>query len=269
MSERAEEPKEVVKIDVPDAFLATSKDTSFEGMAEYRILSRLKVIQPTAAQDLIAEFGLGSVILSPGGVRIVALDEQFLFVPVFFFVEFCKWSDLDDKASAAILDRTYDKASDIARRSRSAELREEEYAPGLKCRYVEHLNFAGFIYGDHEQAQTPVVLGFCRGEHSTGTTFINSIQLRKVNGNSVKLYGQVWKCGTNFRDKGPKKKWYGIDCKNPEVPFVKPEEFEFYEKQHEELKAQHAERLLFVDREDEGKSAEAVTDSTVQANDEM
>lgn len=270
MSERTEEPKEVVKVDLPEGFLTTSKDDSFEGMGQYRILSRLKVIQSTAAVELKQEFGEGSVILSPGNVKLVSIDQQFLFVPCFFFTEYCHWSDLDDKVSQAIFGRSFDITSEIARKAKNEKTREEKYGQEdcFTSRYVEHLNFAGLIYGDHELAQIPVTLGFCRGEFGTGASFINSIQLRRINGQNVKLYGQVWQCGTAFRDKGPKKKWWGIDVKNPEIPYVLPEEFAFFQEQHEELKQQFKDRLLYVDREDEGKEG-AVVDPTVQPTDEM
>lgn len=273
---RTNEPQEVVKVEAPSWLPAKSAepDSSLETMQEYRILPRIKVIQATSHQDLIDDFGIGTAILSPGNAQLADKNEQFLFVPVFFFVEFCLWSDLKDKSTPSILERTYDKTSELARRSKDKKLREQIYEGGtaekpFKRRYVEHLNFAGFVYGEHPLEGTGVVAGFSRGEYYTGTGFINSIQMRRIGGIQVPLWAQVWKFGAAYRNPSDDQKWWGLDVKNPEVPYITDEEGEFYKAQHEELKALHAAQALYVNREDEGQEGDSVVDPTIQDGDEM
>jgi len=230
-------------------------DDSIVDMAEYRILSRLKVVQSMSAEELKENFGEGSIIIAPGNVLVAAKKEPVLFVPVFFFTEFCVWGDRDDIAGPTIRDRSFDKAGDIARRCRDPERREEEYDDGkFKARYVEHLNFAGFIYGDHPQTMTACVLSFSRGEFGTGRNFINAVTLRKVGGKTAPLWSQVWKLQTNFRDGGASKKWWGIDPTNPDddtPSFISAEQVEFFKTEHVSCKEDFEKSKLLVDHGDD------------------
>lgn len=251
MSKRNDDPKELVHVGGAPNWLAEyqTEDTSVEDLAEYRILSRLKIVQSMSAEELKESFGEGSIIIAPGNVMVAKKKEPVLFVPVFFFTEFCLWGDRKDKVGPTIRDRSFDKAGDLARRARDPERREEEYEGGFVGRYVEHLNFAGFIYGDHEQKGTPCVLSFSRGEFGTGRNFINSITLRKVAGQTAPLWSQVWEMKTAFRDQGDKK-WYGIEMSNPPEgtePFIKQEEVEFFLGEHKSCKEDFEKSKLLVD----------------------
>lgn len=257
MSKRNDDPKELVKVGGAPDWLTEytgDADNSIDDLAEYRILSRLKVVQSMSAEELKEEFGEGTIIIAPGNVLVARKREPVLFVPVFFFTEFCFWGDRKDKVGPTIRDRSFDKAGDIARRARDPEKREEEYEGGFVGRYVEHLNFAGFIYTeDHAQKGTPCVLSFSRGEFGTGRNFINAVTLRKVGGQTAPLWSQVWSLQTNFRDQGDKK-WWGIDVYNPPEgvsPFIRKEEVEFFRQEHFSCKEDFERSKLLVDHGDD------------------
>lgn len=267
-NKRTDEPRGITRIQAPSWLTQhVEEDTSTEAMQEYRVLPRVKVIQAMTDQVLKDAFGEASAIMSPGNELIITKDESFLFVPVFFFTEFCKWSDLKDKNNPTILERSFDKAGELARRSRNKDTRTEEYSGGFKARYVEHLNFAGFIYGDHPHAMTPIALSFSRGEFSRGRQYVNAIQLRKIDMKQVPLWAQVWSISVGFRDLGDKK-WFGLDPINPEVPYIQQDEAEFFHAAHDELKDFYKKQKLFVDREDESHT-EDVLDTTIHEDEEL
>lgn len=228
-------------------------DTTIADMAEYRVLPRFKVIQSTSASELLKVFDAGDLILSPGNAMVSKVNkkeqvsEPFLFVPVFFFVEFCKWSDLKDTESPVIMVRSFDPSSEVAKFSRDPNKRFEKYKEdSYVARYAEHLNFAGFIYGEHGLSMETAVMGFSRGEFTNGRNFISAISIRKA-----PLWSQVWSFQTGFRERGADRKWWGVDFSTDEdTSFITDDEVEFFKEQHAELKDLHAKAKLVVDHSD-------------------
>jgi hypothetical protein len=226
-----------------------------------RLVSRIKIIHASSGSELKKVFDEGSVIISPGQALIAEVEKRneqgkpFFMVPAFFFIEFCKWADIKDNSSPSIIARSTDKGSDLALKARNSDRRFEEYGNegAFTARYVEHLNFISFLYGDHPLAENgePFVLGFCRGEFMTGKNFITSISRIKA-----PLWSQVWKFNTQHRDRN-NFQWWGLDFSRPDeeidgVPgFIKENEIEFFRTAHEELKQQFENRLLVVDRSEQ------------------
>lgn len=251
MADRNDVPTEIEKVGGEPNWLETyvETDSSLEDLKDYRILSRLKVVQAMSDEALKEEFGEGAVIISPGNVLVAEKRTAFQIVPVFFWTEFCFWSDRKDTVSNTILDRSFDKAGDLARKARDPDHREEEYQEGFVGRYVEHLNFASYVYGDHPQRGTALVASFSRGEFGTGRNFISSISLRKVGGKPAPLWAQVWEFKTGFRDQGDKK-WYGLDFSNPTTPaepYIQQSEVEFFLAEHGSCKEDYERSRLLVD----------------------
>lgn len=258
VEDRNADPSEIITVGgaAPPDWLSEymEEDESLDSMSEYKVLSRLKILQPMTDQALKTAFGEGSVIIIPTNELIVKQDSSFKFVPVFFFAEFTKESDLKDKASDFIMARTFDHASEIAHKARNKDTRIEEYGEDNKfeSRYVENLCFPGFIYGDHELVGRLVVLTFAKGEHSQGQTFVSSISLRKV-----PLWSQVWELNPAFRDRG-EFKWWGFDFKNPETILITPDEAPAYKAFYDELKSDYKKQILAVDRSDSERAEEPV-----------
>ena len=248
-SKRGTRSEEVVEVGQDFGFLAAyqEKDTSLDALDAYKVVPRIKIVQGTSDAALLEKFESGTVIVSPGDAVVAKLGEAFEFVPLFFFTEFCEWSDLDDEKSDSILDRSFDPTSDVAVRARNFETREKAYGSGFTSRCVEHLNFCGVIYGDHPLAGTSVVLGFSRGEFGTGKSWIGGIRMRRANGMKVPLYAQVWSFECNFRDKGPKKKWHGVDPKIPQISMVQASEIEGFKALHDEFEVNFQKDRLRVD----------------------
>lgn len=260
MAKRTTTNKDIVKVNpmpgVPD-YLASyvEEDSSLSEMKQYRIVPRLKVVQNTAAQSLLEVFSPGDVIVTPGNAMVVPYDkgngDPFLFVPVYFFVEFVTFSDLKDNESPTILDRSFDTNGEIAKKSRDPQLRTEKYDGNRKKRHCEHLNFVGIIYNEDNPLHGEIcTLCFSRGEFSKGRSFVNSCTLRKG-----PLWSQVWQFVPRFRNPSPDKKWFGLDFETPAdaEPFIGKNDVERFKSLHDELKTLHEEKKLRVNLEDVGE----------------
>ena len=269
MSKRTDQPlaKKVSGVDANFLAQYVEQDSSLQGMDEYVILPRLKILQQMSDPTLKKQFGEGSAIIRPGDALVWKDgDQPFLFVPHFFYVEFAKWADRRDKENPAVIARTFDPTSEIAKCARDPNRRFEIYADQEKkktdqekfrYRYVEHLRFPGVIYGDHPLTGTPVVLSFERGEFGTGKNFISGIKLRRqaveVNGLTkniaVPLWSQVWAIAVTLHGTDPQ--WYGFSFSVPEVTLIQPEEAEEHRSAHLSLKEVYEQNRLRVDGDEE------------------
>jgi len=254
------------KVAVNPDYLAKyiEQDESLNALKEHRTVPRFKIVQPTSDDDLVTNFGRGTVIVRPGDAMICKHNEEpksFHFVPLFFFVEWNKWRDLKG-TGPMVLERSHDPSSKIALKSKSADTRKEVYEgqenmlekDRLYYSYVEHLRFIGVIYGDHPLVGTPVTLSFERGEWGQGKNFISAVSLRRqiINNESeqVPLWAQVWKLSTLFHNPEPSKKWYGFKFSSPEQSIILPDEADTMQKLHLEFKDLYEKsRLMVIDEE--------------------
>lgn len=269
MSKRNEPSTNVTRV-APPSWMdeEAAIDKSVEGMSSFRVLPRLKVVQALSNEAFRDAAGDGGVILVPGGTVVCRKGETFLFVPLLFWAEYCKWKDLRDKSGTPVLDRSMDPSSELARRASDSKLWEQEYAGGpperpFKYRYVEHLTFAGVIYGDHPLCATECCISFERGENWNGRGFIAGITQRRVGQRQVPLWCQVWAMTPRLREKGSNK-WYGVDASAPigVSPWIREDERHDLKAAHVSLKEFHAKNQLTVVRdeavdEDEASGSEA------------
>lgn len=271
---RTDTPHEVARVgeDAPSwlAEVDEHEETGLEVMAEYRVIPRIKVIQSMTDRELKNEFGEGALVAMPGRVLLAAEDEALQVVPVFAFTEFCTWSDLKDQGSPTILARSFDKAGEIAAKSRDPNRRHEPYGdvdkktgePTYEMRHVEHLCFGCVVYDeDHPMNGQPVVLSFQRGEFGTGKNFITALMMRRFNGHVVPIWGQVWQLKSGFRDRGVDAKWFGIDYEPGDPPFIASEHVDTFRTFYNDLKHDFENQRLMVDRnEADAEEAGASTD---------
>jgi hypothetical protein len=258
--------KGITKVTPPSWLSYADEDTSLATLQPHVIVPRCKVIQAMSEDGLKKQFGEGTCVIRPGDSVLAALGETFFFCPLFFFVEFCKWSDRRDTTNPMIIARTFDPTSDIARRAQSSELRLEIYPEDAKVkaaaqrqfRYVEHLNFVGVVYGEHDLAGTEVTVSFARGEHGQGRNFITAITLRRQEVQTqdgataripVPLWAQVWGMTPALRDRKDQK-WYGLDFHPGVPPTISSERVDAHRTRYLELKDAYDQRRLTVDGDD-------------------
>jgi len=259
---------DIEKVNTNPGYLAqyVEQDDSLDVLKEHRTVPRFKIIQPTTDQELAKQFGVGSCIVRPGDTLVSQFEGDlttFQFVPLFFVCEWAKWRDLKG-TGPMILERSNDPGGDLARRSKSAELRMELY-PGqehiedeklkMYFKFVEHLRFIGVIYGDHPLAGTPVTLSFERGEWRQGKNFISAISMRReiIKGKAtpVPLWAQVWNLRTQFHNPDQTKKWYGFHFSAADPSIITNEEAPVFKVLHEEFKDLAKKQQLIVQEVDD------------------
>lgn len=274
---RTDTPSEITKVGSsgPDWMQNVDEtESSLETMQEYRVLSRLKIVQGTTKMEVKdAAGGEGVAIAVPSMMVLAPKNEEFQVVPIFGFTEFCLWSDMEDASTQTIMERSFDKGGELAALCRDPAKREEAYGEGRKedgsrfmKRYVEHLCFASMVYDkDSDLFGTPLVLSFQKGEFNQGKNWISAMMLRKAGGKPVPMWGQVWSFKTNFRDRGPKKKWWGLDFSIPEVSYIEGEEVPAFRALYQELKEDFLKNKLAVDRSD-GDDAPATAEKELEVD---
>lgn len=258
------------------SFMEADKRMGVENLREYIIPPRLKIVQPLSGEPFSSLFNKGDVVLVPTMSRVaeVMLDEKkkptkkgspFCLIPVFFFAEWCAWNPLSMKGNLpAIRERSLDPKSDVARKSRNQETREERCPesndPKDLIRYQEHLNFVAVLLGTGETAGIPVVISFSRAEHRTGANLASKIAMR-----SAPIFGCIFEANAQERNNA-KGTWYGLDINNPSVASgmggVVTDETQYaaLRRLHLEMKEAHAKNLIIVDHDDNDIDSEASGD---------
>jgi hypothetical protein len=231
-------------------------DTSLDDLKGYRVLSRIRVVQAMSDAAVKETCGEGAAILQPGNVLLAKAKQGFRFVPLFFYPEFITWKDRRDQGGSPIHQRSSDRAGEIAAMSRDPEQRWEPYPGGpssdpYKYRHVEHLNFAGMVYGG-ELHMTPAAMSFAKGELNVGKNLCSAALLRKAGAHTAPLWSQVWEFVPNTREAGGFQ-WWGLDFQNPTQgePWIAEDEVEDFKTLHEELKTLHEAQRLAVDQSEE------------------
>jgi hypothetical protein len=173
------------------AHLADLKTEGADGIGKFQYTPRLYVTQSQAMRDetreLQKQFGIGAVVVRPADILVAADGEDFDAVPVVFWPSWSKRRDINDQSGPMMMEETHDQDSDIARRSRSAETRTEQYAddPKKSFSYVESLNFILFILTG-EAKGTHAIYSFNKGSHELGAKLCEYIARRKC-----AIYGVV------------------------------------------------------------------------------
>jgi hypothetical protein len=257
---------------VPD-FMEKDEQAGLETLKQYIVPPRVKVVQKSAAEELLKAFSPGDVILAPINASIVEMKRDtkgrpvegertaFKIVPIFFYPEWATWNPLELRGKApAIKYRTVDPTDPIVSKSRNPNLRFEvtpdDPSGTLKMRHVEHLNYVVLLYGHPLGADEPAILTFARGEHFAGSKFASLIRMRKA-----PIFGCVFEAVVGHRS-GNLGDWYGLDVCNPDdgVPWVSAEEYPIFKALHEDFAKYHEEARLQVRLEpEEVETDEAAT----------
>lgn len=244
------------KIVVPD-FMKEHETAGLQTLKQYVTPRRVKVVQKSADSELLDQFFVGDIIVTPDNELVCEMERDdkgrpsgesdgFLFSTVFFFVEYCTWNPFELKGKApAIIARSTDPHGAIARKAKNFANRYEPHptAEGLKIRHVEHLNFICLINGRPDE--DPVILTFDRGDHGAGRACCDLIATRRG-----PIYGGIYQATVNYRE-NEYGNWWGIDVSNPSIddsePWVDEERFPFVKDTHEYFAKLYADAALVVD----------------------
>ena len=243
--------KDITHVNPAELAPSWLNDVKIEGLEEikqYVSPPWLKVVQKQSDDKLLEHHNVGDVILSPTNQHVCNNSEQFAFVPIFFYTEYCTWNPISARGTLpAIRDRSFDSSSTIAEKARNSQLR-FEVIDGQECRHVEHLNFIIIIQGTNACAGEPIIMSFARGEHFSGKNLCSLIKMRKAS-----PFYCVFSAGLSIRST-PQGNWWGLDIVNPqESPWIDKTDVEKFKELYEEFKELHASasiRANYVEVED-------------------
>jgi hypothetical protein len=214
-------------------------------------------------------FKTGDVAAMPMAQMVAPFDPQsgagspFAFVPLFFFPEFISTNPIELPNLMMIRERTLDSKSELAKKCRNAETRQElhpDSPPGKNymIRNVECLNFVVALTDPESPVHgVPITMTFVRGEFRQGQNLASLIRMRNVD----QCYGCVFQASV-----GPRKKdafdWMGFNVSNPTLPGVEPwvadtDEFSRYERFHQQFAQAYADKILRPDIDEEALQVEA------------
>jgi hypothetical protein len=232
-----------------------------EELKQYVIVPRIKVIQKQARAETQAKYKIGDVIVSPLGAMLVPAPtdreitaenpgDPLLFTPIFFWTDYYTQNPIELQNAPMIVEgsRTADPKSEVARRAKDKELRQEELKGadgkplkvGGKQLYVRHIESLNYIIIPRlTQVVDPVVLSFQKGEWFTGSKFAGMIRMRRAS-----LFECIFQVRVTPRSRNGND-WLGLEPDAPSVEGVSgwvQEEAEakafeaLYEQFHEEHK---------------------------------
>ena len=192
------------------AYLANEKAEGIDGLAKFKRPPRIVLVQPQSKSERKAMFGGEGVVgLMPAGVPVALMGEEFVVAPLAFFPTWEKRSDYNDTGADFILDQSFDEHSEIAKKSRSKNTRNEKYGDsGFEASYVESLNFIVAIESGDCIGEVGIV-SFSGGEHHTGIDLCDTIDRR---GHSI--FANRFSFKSKLRQRTGTE-WYGYDINNP------------------------------------------------------
>jgi hypothetical protein len=215
-----------------------------EELNKYVVLPRIKVVQKQAADQLLQQFNIGDVVITPTFSLVCPYTntdkspgDPWYFTPLYFFANWAVWSPISLRGQVPmILEETSDPESEIARRARSKNKddrfvdMDKEGFPRERKRYVEQLNYV-ITLQRHDLADMPMMLTCSKGEHFSGSKMSNLVQARKSS-----IFACVFQANVVYRPGQNNLDWYGIDFSNPADesvdPWVAAEHIERFEEEH-------------------------------------
>jgi len=233
------------ELSIPD-WMQTEEVKGVDGVGEFMTTPRLTIIQATSEQERKENFGEGGVAIMPDGVKVADKDEEFIVIPLVFWATWEIRSDINDTTLPMIENSTQDPTSDIAKRSRGKDTREEMYGDGFKRKYVECLNFIVRIDSGEAMGEL-ATMSFSVGEHHTGSRLCGLIKRRPCS-----IFANRIALKTTLRQRN-NRSWYGFDFNNPDTdPVIQDKEmYDELSKIHESLSRLVDTNNLVVNREDE------------------
>lgn len=242
----------------------------------YIVPPRLKIVQKAAGSDILDNFEVGDLIISPQMMRLAAVNknaqgkpdktgELFAFTPLFFFPEWFIVNPIETKGQLPMIrNRTVDPQDEIAIKARDSRLWFEKCPemPEKNMRYVESLNFLSVLVlpDDHPLNGMPVNIGFSKGSHKSGSMFLSYLQLRKAD-----IFGNVFQARTQFAVNPKNQEYYKLDVMQGVTGMSQwvtdSKLYDKYRELHMQLKQAHADKLIqtVLDEDEvrpEGQSSE-------------
>lgn len=244
---------EIAKTEDRPSFLQESAPVGTDGLASKVRPSFVKIVQKQSNDEMIDLFGTGSIILSPDMELVCRADELATFVPLFYYVEYCKWAPLALKGQEPmIVERTFDPKHPVAIRSQSPATWKEDHPshpgnPKYQYHYREHLNFIIKLTDEEHLHREPVLLSFSKTNYSVGQRLAKLVLQRRAS-----IFAGKYDLGVRVRESA-ENAWrvYTIDNSQGGSWVSDKAEYDSYAAAHEYYKELQKSRDLDVSYDDE------------------
>ncbi len=188
-----------------------------EGLKQYFVPPRLKIVQSQARKELRDRFPIGTIVAMPAGVVVANSYQSFLFTPFFQFTEFVTFNPIAEGVDT-IRDRSTDPSSEIAKKARNTKTRREACPDQILkdpskniMRHTEVINYLSVIWNVPELHMMPVLIPFMSGGFKDGKMVSTLIEFRA---NDPDIYACVLQ-GVLSDRKGDGNDYFGINIENP------------------------------------------------------
>ena len=255
------------EVAVPDYLKEYEGETGTEDVVLFVKPPRLKIVQKQANDELLKQFNVGDLIVTPARELVAEEGEKFAFAPIFFWAEWCTWNPYELKDTMdTIAERTTDPNHPLVAKCRSPKLRQELWPEQFKgkdiyLRHCEHLNYAIEILSG-PFASSVVIQTFLRAQHQDGTNFAQLIQMRKA-----PLFSMQFEAQTYFKEYSGNS-WRGLRVSNPATvdKFASVAEFEARKELYHEFKKAHESEGIQVDFDDDAETVEGTATPVDETN---
>lgn len=211
------------------------------------IVPRLKIVQKMSKDNIVANYGVGAVVMTPNYETIAVSGGEFLIVPIFCYREFFFLNPMG--TIPAITDNTFDPKSEVAKLSRSSQKRvpfldtngsqllDKDKKPVFKRAIEAICNVC--ILRDHE-INTPFIASFISAEFGTGRRWATQMETKAVPTFGVSYVARsVLRPGTGLGT------WWGLDIvTNSKDQYVDVESYNNYKIIYEKFKALYEQRAF-------------------------
>lgn len=228
------------------AFMQQDGVAGTENLDQYIRPPMMKIIQKMSADELVDQFGVGTVIVQPQSQVLAGKEQPLLITPLFQFTEWVVVNPIQLKDLPSIHDRTIDPKSPIAVKAKNrntwyedipGRINEETGNPWQR-RNVENINFVCMVHNVEEVKDTPVVFSFSKGRWRDGSDLCMKIRQRKA-----PIYGCVFELTSVLRENASGNFW-GQTVANPTQhdAFIQDEEqYKLFKELHEKFDSLHGE----------------------------
>jgi hypothetical protein len=276
MSTELSRPQDNTGLAVPEYLqemqVAGRRPQGLEGLKDYWVPPRLKIVQAMTDAQLKATFGEGAIIVTPQNTPVSVPSEgspAFTFIPIMSFTEFMAVNPRVPNLNF-VRERTSDPNHPIAKRARNwkdKDARTESCpeAPSKSIRYCEFLNFLCIVEVEG-LVHSPVLFSFWSSGSADGRKLANLILAKNVD-----MFAQRFEGKATPRSKDGNN-WFGLSVSTPtQAPaFVQsPEEYARYRGMHEQFRKMRESGTIQTehDFDDGGEVPEIIETSAVHSAD--
>lgn len=135
-------------------------------------------------------------------------------IPLMFWFQWVEFNpDMNADKKNKVLNKSIDPTSDLARESAAyVTVKNPEGKAVLKV--TESYNFVVLCPG-LGAFERPFVISFQRSSHKLAKAWLNRMANMRVNGAKINMWRNSWELGAEFKDEGPKKKYFLPTMNNP------------------------------------------------------